>query len=178
MQKIHMLITVFFLICTHLYSQNTNTLKLIGEYEIANDTRFKQTLIGGLSGIEKISNDVYYLISDDFGEHGSPRMYRAKISYDEKGIQNVDVLDVTFLIPPADKKFVSSHSKKTDNDVLYCDAEAIRYDNNSNEFIWSSEGYANEMCAQPFIFYADTNGIYKSKFSTDSIFSLDRKSVV
>jgi len=166
----------FFTMCTSfIYAQKkADSIKFIGAYTIENDQLFKGTIVGGLSGIEKLSDDRYCFISDDFGEHGKPRMYKAKINYTEKGISEVTFLDVEYLTPPSGKRFISSTSEKLiDTNELYCDAEAIRYDRSHNNFIWTSEGYLNKMCAQPFIFYSDTNGVFTSVFKTDPVFSFD-----
>jgi hypothetical protein len=158
-----------------IYAQKkTDSTRFIGEYKIENNQLFKGTTIGGLSGIEKFSDDIYYFISDDFGEYGKPRMYKTKINYTEKGISTLTFLDVNYLTPPKGKRFLASSSEKlTDTNSLYCDAEAIRYDRKNKKFIWTSEGYSNKICAQPFIFYSDTNGVFTTEFHTDSIFSFD-----
>lgn len=168
-------VLIFIISGNYCFSQEKpGTLKFIAEYIIENDKTFKGTVIGGLSGIERFSDDSYYMISDDYGEHGAPRMYKTKIVYDAKGIKEVTFLDVKFLGAPPKKKFVSSFSAYFDDSALYCDAEAIRYDKTQNEFIWSSEGYnTNGVCAQPFIYYADTNAHFVSQFKADTIFSFD-----
>ena len=53
-------------------------LKLINEYIYPNEIAFKNTIIGGLSGIDyDQSRDVYYMICDDPSTKGPARFYTA-----------------------------------------------------------------------------------------------------
>ena len=51
---------------TTTQSDSISQLKFWGEYDVAHGKQFKETTIGGLSGIDyDAQNDIYYMISDD-----------------------------------------------------------------------------------------------------------------
>ena len=55
-------------------------LHFLGEYVIPHNTQFKNTTIGGLSGIDyDKENDLFYLISDDWSQINPARFYTARI---------------------------------------------------------------------------------------------------
>jgi hypothetical protein len=78
-------------------------LHFINEYILPNAIQFKNTVVGGLSGIDYDGKrDLYYLISDDPSSKGPARYYSARISVSEKGIDSVQIIDVVpYLIPKA-----------------------------------------------------------------------------
>src|SRR5690349_13967529 len=62
-------------------------LRFINEYVVPNDMRFKGTVVGGLSGIDRdVKNDLYYIIVDDRADRSPVRFYKAKIFISSKGI--------------------------------------------------------------------------------------------
>jgi hypothetical protein len=165
---------LFPLLCT--YSQNKHSsFKFIGQYIIENNLRYNQTVIGGLSGIDYYADSVFYLLSDDKGEHGPPRFYKARINYSKnEGIQKVKISDVTYLHPPNGSTFKASHAPVDTDKFLVSDAESIRYDKNTNHILWSSEGYnSKNMLTQPFIFVMDTAGTFINNISTAPVFRFD-----
>ena len=99
------------------------SLRFIGQYTLPHNLPFKDTHVGGLSGIDyDKAKDVYYLISDDSRENQA-RYYQAKIALHSSGIDSVSFFEVVFL-----------HKNKI------IDAESIRYNSLHNEIAWSSEG--------------------------------------
>jgi hypothetical protein len=55
-------------------------LRFINEYILPNGIHLKNTVIGGLSGIDyDASRDLYYLVSDDPSSKGPTRYYSAEI---------------------------------------------------------------------------------------------------
>jgi hypothetical protein len=70
----------------------------LGRY-ILNEKDFKDTRIGGISGITyDRQNDLFYALSDDRGGRAIPRFYTLKIQLDETpAIKQVQVQDVTFI---------------------------------------------------------------------------------
>ncbi len=158
--------------CHIAFPQNgKSSFVLRGEYIIENDKKYDQTVIGGLSGIEYCSGNTFYLVSDDRGEYGLPRFYKASIDYTKnEGITAVKFLAVKYLKPPAGKSFVSSPDQVDTGKYIFSDAESIRYDKSSGHFLWSSEGFSKGTLFQPFIFEMDTNGTFINKINTDPVF--------
>lgn len=148
---------------------------LTGEYIIENNKKFDQTIIGGLSGIEYCSGNIFYLISDDPGKHGSQRFYKVSIDYTKsEGIKTVNFIAVKYLKPSVGKSFVSSSDQVDTSKFIFSDAESIRYDKNSGHFIWSSEGFnSKSLLFQPFIFNMDTNGLFINKINIDPVYLFD-----
>ncbi len=154
---------------------NLPVFSLKGEYTIENNKKYDNTVIGGLSGIDYSSGNIFYAVSDDPGEHGAPRFYKVIIDYSEKqGIKNVKFLTVKYLKPPLGKTFEASTNSADNSKFSYSDAESIRYDKNTGHFLWSSEGYNSKgRLFQPFIFNADSNGFFISQLKTDSVFEFN-----
>lgn len=82
---------------------NQLSIEYIGEYQVPNDFRVKDTLVGGLSGLTyDRGRDVFYAISDDRSEHAPARFYTLKLDLDTTNPQQVkfkqvNITDVTLL---------------------------------------------------------------------------------
>ena len=84
---------------TKTQTTSISQLKFLGEYDVPNAKQFKETTIGGLSGIDHDEKrDVYYLISDDRSAINPARFYTAKIYVKESGIDSVEFIDVRSLL--------------------------------------------------------------------------------
>src|SRR5215203_489138 len=101
------IIVSFFVSCTAgklATSNNTGTIKelhFLGEYIIPFNTQFRNTTIGGLSGIDyDKKNNLFYLISDDWSQTNPARFYTAHIFFTERGIDSVQFIDVIQLLQP------------------------------------------------------------------------------
>ena len=118
-------------------SQNITTLKFLGGYVIPNDLNYKDTRVGGLSGIDYDAlHDQYYMVSDDRSAINPARFYTAKIFFTQKGIDSVRFVKVNSMLQPNGKVYPNSSQ-----DPLHTpDPEAIRYNPILNQLIWSSEG--------------------------------------
>jgi hypothetical protein len=139
-------------------------LRLLGAYELPYNMEFRSTTVGGLSGIDydPVLNK-YYLISDDPSSINPARFYTADIRFDERGIENVNLLEVIYLLQPGGDTFPSMHV----NPLLAPDPEAIRLDQKRRQLIWTSEGerlIKEIIVYDPFIGIADLNGSTKSFF--------------
>jgi hypothetical protein len=112
-------------------------LRFLGEYVVPYNKVYKNTVIGGLSGIDyDTKRDVYYLISDDRSAKNPARFYTAKIHLNAKGIDSVEFTGVTTLLQPDGKAYPNSGE-----DPFHTpDPEAIRYNPKKDELLWSSEG--------------------------------------
>lgn len=112
-------------------------LKFLGEYDIPHNQLFQNTTIGGLSGIDYDSkNNVYYLISDDRSAINPARFYTAKVYLNEKGIDSVQFVSVKSLL----QKDGSVYPNSEQDPFHTPDPEGIRYNPNTKQLAWSSEG--------------------------------------
>lgn len=106
--------------------QTVSQLKYLDMYVLPHGLSYKQTTVGGLSGIDfDPKEQVYYLISDDRSAINPARFYTAKVNISAKKIDTV-ILTGTYPLP-AQQKGVP-------------DPEAIRYSPRLGQLVWSSEG--------------------------------------
>ena len=69
---------------------------MIGEQRIANDLKFEETPVGGLSGIDyDPGTHKWILISDDRSDNAPARFYSAKLKYDTKSFYAVELTGMT-----------------------------------------------------------------------------------
>ena len=112
-------------------------LRFIGEFDLPHRMQFRGTTVGGLSGIDyDPAEDVYHLICDDRSDINPARFYTAKISISAKGIDTVQLVNVTTLL----QKNGSPFPNKTQDPLHVPDPEALRYHAANKTFVWSSEG--------------------------------------
>ena len=112
-------------------------LKLIGEYDIPHNLSFKETTVGGLSGIDyDKAKKQYYMICDDRSAINAARYYTAKIFFDQKKIDSVVFVNVTTLL----QKNGTAYPNSKQDPAHTPDPEALRYDPVRKQMIWSSEG--------------------------------------
>ena len=114
-----------------------SSLKVVDIFEVPHNLQYKETTVGGLSGIDYNKDaDEYYLISDDRSNINPARFYTAKIKLKETKIDSVIWTDVQYLKQPNGKVF-PNYNKDAKNT---CDPESIRYNPITKNFIWTSEG--------------------------------------
>ena len=122
------------------FSQNEisiSALRFIGEKIIDYNTPFKETTIGGLSGIDYNPDEkIFYLLSDDRSAINPARFYTAKINFSSASIDSTEFLQVYTL---HQKNGMPYPSSKTDP-VLTPDPESIRYNAKTKQLFWSNEG--------------------------------------
>ncbi len=82
---------------------NQLSIEYIGEYQLPNGFKVKDTLVGGLSGLTyDRSNDRFYAVSDDRSDRSPARFYTLKLDLDTSNpsqikFNQVDITDVTLL---------------------------------------------------------------------------------
>ena len=116
-------------------------ITFLGEVNFPTGLKFKDTEVGGLSGITyNPDKEIYYAISDDRSNKAAARFYTLKIDLDTEKIldETVTFIDVTTLLNDIGQPFPS----------LSIDAEGISF-NRESLFI-SSEGDRKRKI-QPFI---------------------------
>ncbi len=145
-------------------------LKLLGEIDVPHNMPFKNTTIGGLSGIDyDAANNLYYLISDDRSTINPARFYTAKLYITAKGIDSVAFVDVPFLL----QKDGTTYPNSKQNPAKTPDPEAIRYNPITKQLIWTSEGERivkpnNVVLENPAITSITTTGQYIDTFKLPS----------
>jgi hypothetical protein len=130
---------IFFTSCSVSKSTtgNFNHLKFLSEYDVPFNKNFKNTIVGGLSGIDYDSKEnAYYIISDDRSERNAARFYKAQLIINNNKIDSVVFTDVTFL----KNKSGNLYPNSTQDPYHTPDPEALRHNPANNTFIWSSEG--------------------------------------
>ncbi len=148
------------------YPGDITKIKLINEYIVPNDIQFKNTMVGGLSGIDyDAKNDVYYMICDDPSTKGPARFYTAKLLISNKGIDSVVFTGVTAILDPGGNPYPDI----TKDRIHSADLEAMRYDPAADILIRSSEGQrilrdGRQELQSPDIVIMDRNGRYIDSF--------------
>lgn len=147
-------------------TDSISQLKFLSEYDVPNGIQFKETTVGGLSGIDyDPAHSMYYLISDDRSAINPARFYTAKIHIDNNRIDSVEFTDVKFLLQRNGKTYPNSKQDPYHTP----DPEDIRYNAAKDEIVWSSEGerrinQGNNIMEDPSIIVTDKNGNYKDSF--------------
>jgi hypothetical protein len=155
-----------FLFFQSSHAQKISQLKFINQYEIPFNAKFKNTSIGGLSGIDyDAKKDLYYMICDDRGDINPLRFYTAKIHFTTK-IDSVEFVEVTTLL----NKDGKPHPNKKQDKFHVPDPEALRLNVATNQLIWSSEGDRrvaknDTVLENPAVTIISKNGKYIDTFS-------------
>ena len=148
-------------------ARDIKEIRFINEYILPNGIEFKNTVVGGLSGIDyDIKRDLYYLISDDPSTKGPTRFYTAKIFLTGKGIDSVQIVNMIPLLNPAGVPYADI----TKDRIHSADVEAMRYDAIRDELTWSSEGQrfirdGKQELEDPAIVVMDREGHFKDSFA-------------
>lgn len=112
-------------------------LKLIGEYDLPFNFNFRNTTVGGLSGIDyDKAHDQYYMICDDRSSINPARYYTAKLYFNSNRVDSAVIVDVHTLLQPDGTPYPPT----TKSPLLTPDPESLRYDHVTNRMIWTSEG--------------------------------------
>jgi hypothetical protein len=114
---------------------NKLSIEYIGEYQVPDNLQFKNTTVGGLSGLTyDRQRNRFYAVSDDRSDLSPARFYTLKLDLDTKNpdrvkFNKVDILDVTLLKQANGETYAKGTT----------DTEAIALTAQSSVFI-SSEG--------------------------------------
>ncbi|RCS27367.1 esterase-like activity of phytase family protein [Polaribacter sp. WD7] len=146
MKKIVFLLIVF---CCFLNVVSGQVkLNYLDEFIIQDSLTFKNTIVGGLSGIDYAHNTFYFVVDDA----QNPRIISAKIKINDGEIQNVHFTDVVLL----------EKSKHTffNNNTL--DLESIFVDEKENIYLVSEGSIKKKKL--PSVFKVDKKGIFLERF--------------
>ncbi len=140
-----------------------SSLKLISVYNIPFNFQFKNTTVGGLSGIDyNAEKKIFYLISDDRSERNPARFYTARMVINQTGIDSLEFTDVKYLKQANGDLYPGFIHNK----YLTPDPEAIRYNPKSKLLAWTSEGErivkpGDTVLNNPSVIFIKRSGIYK-----------------
>ncbi|MBE9013380.1 esterase-like activity of phytase family protein [Pseudanabaenaceae cyanobacterium LEGE 13415] len=142
------------------------SIEFLGSYTLT-DKEFKNTTVGGLSGITyDRKRDLYYAISDDRSDRDPARFYTLKLQIDQNALKSVEVQNVTTLVDENGQPF----AKGT------IDPEGIALSPLNSVFI-SSEGDVKDEVA-PFIGEFDLQtGKLKRKLTIPETYLPDAKMI-
>ena len=163
-----------FISCSNLKQVSKNDsvprLNFISSIEIPYNQDFKNTKIGGLSGIDyDKKNDLYYIICDERSQENLSRFYTAKINIKNDTLQAIDFQQTHTLKNEIGNTFGSWLTTPETS----ADPEDIRYNPKTNTLIWSSEGarvLTNDktVLQNPSINFIDLKGNFKSQLKLPS----------
>ena len=124
---------------TALQDNNSiSKIRFIGEQIIPTNQEFENTIVGGLSSID-YANGKYYCISDD--KRKPTRFYEMELTFDENSFSKINITKVIRIL----------------NEQPNLDPEAMRFDPNSGNFVWTNEGAAIKGI-NPAIFEINSKG--------------------
>lgn len=153
---------------------SVNNIKYLGTYNIPFNLKYKNTTVGGLSGIDyDAKKDLYYLVCDDRSEKNPARFYTAKIFITQKGIDSLVFTDVSYMLQPDGEVYPDNKQ----NRFKTPDPEAIRYNPKNNYLVWSSEGErivkANDtVLIDPSVLIIRSNGKYIDSFALPPVLKM------
>jgi hypothetical protein len=153
-------------------AEDIKALKFLGEYVIPFNMQYKNTTVGGLSGIDyDAKNNLYYLICDDRSDKNPARFYTAKIFITKKGIDSMRFTGVTNMLQPNN----TAYPNNKQNAWHTPDPEAIRYNPVTKQLVWSSEGERivkekDTILANPSVIQIAKNGLFKNNFELPANF--------
>lgn len=165
------LLSVFFVSCktaqkTVAHHSGDFHIKYLDQYTIPHGLKFKDTWVGGLSGIDyDTSSHQYYIISDERSATTPSRFYTATIHIDKNKIKSVDFTSVHSL----QNRYGQFFPSIKENPVEAADPESIRYNPVKKNLVWTSEGdkaqrNGNMVIVNPSIYEMDLTGNYLDSF--------------
>lgn len=166
--KMNKLIIVIFCLQTGFVTAQKaapiSALKLLNVYTIPDGSTYNGTVVGGLSGIDYDKRgNIFYLISDDRSSVNPARFYKARILFNDKGIDTIIFCGVHTMLQSNGSPYPS-----VEQDPHHVpDPESIRFNADQNQLVWSSEGERDlkdgKILSNPAVTIMDTLGRYISE---------------
>ncbi|MBP1963361.1 esterase-like activity of phytase family protein [Paenibacillus aceris] len=157
------------------FTQNhtVGQLTLIGEQRIANDLKFEETPIGGLSGIDyNPGTHQWILISDDRSDNAPARFYNAKLKYDTKSFYAVELTGMTEFKQEDGTTYPNKKDYAANKQGVVPDLESVRFDPKGKSIWYTSEG-DRSLALNPFIRQATLKGKYLSSLPIPAAFQMN-----
>ncbi|QKW07329.1 esterase-like activity of phytase family protein [Streptomyces sp. NA04227] len=138
--------------------------RLLGEKIVPHKLPFRDTTVGGLSGIDRDPcTGEYVLISDDRSYLQPARFYTARISVDNAGVHAVDFTGTHPFLQPDGSVYPGASA----GDGKAVDPEELRVDPRSCRYWWAQEGdrpkSADAPVIQPSIQFATRTGAHRGQ---------------
>ncbi|WP_170245960.1 esterase-like activity of phytase family protein [Tenacibaculum adriaticum] len=135
-------------------------LKFVDEYVVEDSLQFKNSFVGGLSGVD-FDGENYYFVVDDSKD---PRVFKVRINLKKDTINSVDFIDVIYL------KDSSEFYKQNSLDL-----ESILFDKENKQFNFVSEGsiYKGK---NPSVFKTNLQGNFVMNYEIPEYFNANSTS--
>ncbi|MGW0804033.1 esterase-like activity of phytase family protein [Nonomuraea sp. NPDC002799] len=111
--------------------------RFLGEQRVPHMMRYEDTVVGGLSGIDRDpATDTWYFISDDRWRYNPARFYTGRLDIDPASGEfgGLRITGVTTLTRPDGTPFPAYGKPES------ADPESIRFDPRSGRLLWGDEG--------------------------------------
>ncbi|EJN04999.1 esterase-like activity of phytase family protein [Herbaspirillum sp. YR522] len=147
------------------------SLRLLGEQRIALNQPFRDTVIGGLSGIDyDATTDTWVAQSDDRSEINPARFYVLRLQYDLQGFHRLAVDDVR-LFRQSDGSLYPGAAERGKRAGDIPDLESIRIDPRDASIWVTSEG-SRHFGMSPWVRQADRDGRFLAQLAGDAMFDV------
>ncbi|MDD9268382.1 esterase-like activity of phytase family protein [Paenibacillus sp. GCM10023248] len=156
----------------HVQNHTVGELTFIGEQRLANDLKFEETTVGGLSGIDyNPATHQWILISDDRSDNAPARFYNAKLKYDTKSFYKVELTGMTTFKQEDGTTYPNKTAYAANKQGVVPDLESVRFDPKGHTIWYTSEG-DRSLAMNPFIRQATLKGKYVSSLQIPSAFTM------
>lgn len=156
LMKNHFFLVIFIAIIYSCSSQKEISISYLDEYVLPDSLVFQNAVIGGLSGVDFVNNNYYFVVDDS----NNPRILIGKIIIENDKISTIKFENTIFLND-------SNTAFYKENEL---DLESIFVDEKTNEINLVSEGSIRKG-KMPTIFSVDENGKFIEQFQLPSSFS-------
>lgn len=113
-------------------------ITFLGQQVIPHGTRYKNTVVGGLSSLDyNPETNKFIAICDDRSKKSPARFYELNLDYDLKGFHKVHLSAVHYIKQPDG----SLYPKPGFLGKSQIDPEALRFSSTRQSYLWSSEGH-------------------------------------
>lgn len=138
--------------------------RLLGEKIVPHKLPFRNTTVGGLSGIDRDPcTGEYVMVSDDRSVLQPARFYTARINVDGAGVHSVDFTSTHPFLQPDGSVYPSASA----GDGKVVDPEELRVDPLGCRYWWAQEGdrpkSSSDPLIQPTIQFAGRTGQYRGQ---------------
>jgi hypothetical protein len=152
-------------------AHQVGSLRFVGQQRLALHQPFRDTYIGGLSGIDyDAATHTWVAQSDDRSQASPARFYVLRLQYDLKGFHQLALEDVRFFRQPDGSLYPSVAEHATRGGDI-ADPEAIRIDPRDGSIWYTSEG-SRPHGMSPFVRQADRNGNFLAHFPVGHMFDV------
>ncbi len=139
-------------------------LRLLGSATLAYRQQFKDTTVGGLSGIDYDAlDDLWYAISDD---DAPARFYTLRIGLNAQGMAEPELLDVVTM-----KQADGTPYPRRGPGRLLADPESIRLRPDTRTLLWTSEG-SRRRGINPFVREMTQDGRHLRELALPAMFAV------